>query len=183
MPVMLVRAAAAEHQRTGGIHGEADHRNNYGKLQFNVGRLENTVKTLGGHDDRKRDEQNGAGKPGQGVNFAGAERKPPVVGMPARKAVGKYADHEGRGMRGHVQAVRQQGHRTEREAGRDFHDHGNGRNHYDDQCAPLPRFDLVLAEAVVVKLLHAATVHGQRSCGNREIFQTGRAQAVAAARF
>jgi hypothetical protein len=70
--------------------------------------------------------------------------------MPARIGIRKGVDSERGRMRCHVQTVRQQRHRAEQDARRNFHDHhrrGHG-DHYEG--SRLARPAAVLAEGVIV---------------------------------
>ena len=69
--------------------------------------------------------------------YAGAESEPEIALVFAGEIIGRGGYSHGGRMTGHVPAVGQQGHGTEKEPGHNLHDHRHEGQRDDDPCAPL----------------------------------------------
>ena len=77
----VMRMIVPENHRRRCVYDEAQygHDDGFGVGDWNW--LKNSLRTLPGHHQRKQDEQHSAGKPAEGVDFAGAETEAAIMGV------------------------------------------------------------------------------------------------------
>jgi hypothetical protein len=154
--VSMVMLAAAEQPRAGDVHGkaEAGDRDRLGEADRH--RRENARDRLVADQERDHREDDGAGEPGKVAKFAGAERKTPIVGMPAGIAVGECREQQRPRMRAHMQPVRHQRDRPEQPAADNLGDHHRAAERNHRPC---------LALALFVSDAEKAVPMQERRCG------------------
>ena len=139
-----------EYQHRHAVHDEADDRDDDRRVERNRNRCPEARHALDGHVDREPGQEQSARVAAERIDLAGTEREPGIAGMAAAVDVGKDRQSERDRVGGHVQAVGEQRHRTEREPGHDLDHHGRGGQKGDDQGAQLPRSPPIQTERVAV---------------------------------
>ena len=103
-----------------------------------------------GHVQSETDQQQCARVAAKRIDLAGAECEAGIAGAAAAVDIRKNCQAEGGRMGGHVEAVREQRHRSEGKAGHDLDPHGHGGQKGDDQGAPFSPLRPIETERVAV---------------------------------
>jgi hypothetical protein len=149
--VVVVVVAIAENPDADGVDKQPHHGHEDGLVEGNRHRLKQAMQAFARHHGREQQQQQRAGESAQRVDFAGAEGQAGIMGVAPRKVVREGIDGEGGRMRGHVQAIRQQGHRAKQNSGRNFRHHHQGGQRDHDARAPLRLPHPILPEAMPVR--------------------------------
>ena len=123
MVVAVVMMIVPQQPGAGQIHRQAEHRHRNRLVEGDGLRVEQAVDALGGDHDRGAGQDHAAGEGGEVPDLAGAEGEARVGQVAARIEIGRRRDQHGPGVRGHVDAVCQQGHGVEHQPADDLDDH------------------------------------------------------------
>ena len=148
--VVVVVFVGPEKPCTRYVHEKPHDGNADGFIEADRHRLRKTGGALDEHEDGYNRETDCAREPAEGAHLAGAEAEARIGGVPSRVHVGEDGHAERRRVRPHVPAVRQQGHRPEREAGHDLGRHHQERDGDDPARAALAGRLLIGPELVTV---------------------------------
>ena len=122
----------SQHDSADDVDAESDGADDHGFAIVDRDWRVETHHGVTGNRQRDNPEHECAGETGKIAEFARAERKLPVMGMAPGHPIGPGCEAKRANMGGHMDAVGQQRHRPENQAGRDFHDHEGG-GQIDDQ--------------------------------------------------
>ncbi len=131
MAMMVVVVAVAQQPGADEVDAEAQHRHRDRLAIGNRDRVNQPHRAFIGDLDRDQAEDDRAGKGGEVAELAGAEAEMGIARMLAREQIGDGGDPQRGRMGGHVPAIGQQRHRSEKRSCRDLadhHDHGQ-RDH------------------------------------------------------
>ena len=175
MTVTVIVVLEAKNEHADPIHHQPQHGHDNGLVENDGHRIQQPHHAFEGHEHRKQRQQQCAGEATQRIDLAGAEAELMVAGIFSGVDIGKRRNAEGGGVRGHVQAVGQQGHGAEADAGNQLDDHHHGGDGDHDQGARLARPSPVLRKGVVVlPRLGVMKVHVGGSGGVRGAACAGR---------
>ncbi len=158
--VMMVIMRMAENHRASNIDQQADDCNDDRFLIMDSLRQEQAFHRAKNHHARNAEQENGTGKTGKDFYLPGAKGEPGIARITTRSRIGKGAQPDGKGMRAHVPAIRQQCHRVEPPSGNDLHHHHGGGNPHHGTRAPLCGRIAFVEYVMVCQMRYVLSVHG-----------------------
>ncbi len=150
MIVMMVVMVAAQKHGAQQIDQKAQNGNGRCFEECDGTRIDEAKDRLGGNAERHDAQDKRRGEAGEIADLAGAKAEPPLAGVASSQKVGDGCDRQRAGVGGHVEAIGQQSHRVEQQAGQDLADHHGQRQKHDPEHATGVAIVVVSQEDVIV---------------------------------
>ena len=146
---LIVMVRLAQQQRADQVDGQTHDGHHDGFAVLNGLWRGQSLEGAKHHQGCHTQQEDRAGKAGQDLDLPGAERKPRITRIAPCRGIGEGTEPDGHGMRTHVPAIGQQGHRVEPPAREDLGHHHGGRNAHHPPGAALGGLAAVVKDVVV----------------------------------